>query len=110
MVDSGLIVVVSIIFSMIVCVLVVLTYVKYEWCEVLFSNFTVSQQEVCYMLHLSYLYKNEKNRRECRVCLGSDTLQAVLNTSLRPLNKMIYNHLISQQGYHTTHKKNNTFM
>ena len=42
MVDSGLVVVVSIIFSMIVCVLVVLTYVKYEWCDVLFSNFTVS--------------------------------------------------------------------
>ena len=42
MVDSGLVVVVSIIFSMMVCVLVVLTYVKYEWCDVLFSNFTVS--------------------------------------------------------------------
>ena len=45
MVDSGLVVVVSIIFSMIVCVLVVLTYVKYEWCDVLFSNFTVSYQD-----------------------------------------------------------------
>ena len=43
MVDSGLIVVVSIILSMVVCVFVVLTYVKYEWCDVLFSNFTVSQ-------------------------------------------------------------------
>ena len=43
MVDSGLIVVVSIILSMVICVFVVLTYVKYEWCEVLFSNFTVSQ-------------------------------------------------------------------
>ena len=29
--------------SMVICVFVVLTYVKYEWCEVLFSNFTVSQ-------------------------------------------------------------------
>ena len=44
--DSGLVVVVSIILSMIVCVFVVLTYVQYEWCHVLFKNFTVNIQGI----------------------------------------------------------------
>lgn len=43
MFDSGLVVVVSIIACMILCVFVVLTYVQYEWCNVLFKNFTVSK-------------------------------------------------------------------
>ena len=41
-VDSGLLVVVCIIISMVVSVFFVLFYVQYEWCHVLFRNFTVS--------------------------------------------------------------------
>ena len=40
--DSGLIVVVCIILSMVSCVIFILLYVQYEWCNVLFDNFTVS--------------------------------------------------------------------
>ena len=40
-VDSGLLVVVTIIISMVVSVFFVLFYVQYEWCPVLFRNFTV---------------------------------------------------------------------
>ena len=40
-VDSGLVVVVCIIVSMVVSVFFVLFYVQYEWCHVLFKNFTV---------------------------------------------------------------------
>ena len=40
--DSGLIVVVSIIVCMLLSVFFVLLYVQYEWCPVLFKNFTVS--------------------------------------------------------------------
>ena len=40
-VDSGLLVVVTIIISMVVSVFFVLFYVQYEWCPVLFKNFTV---------------------------------------------------------------------
>ena len=40
--DSGLVVVVCIIISMVVSVFFVLFYVQYEWCHVLFNNFTVS--------------------------------------------------------------------
>ena len=73
MVDSGLIVVVSIIFSMIVCVLVVLTYVKYEWCEVLFSNFTVSQEEVkfvtCYICLICIKMKRTEESAESALAL-----------------------------------------
>ena len=43
LVDSGLVLVVCIILSMIVCVMVVLTAVQYEWCNVLFKNFTVRE-------------------------------------------------------------------
>ena len=46
MFDSGLVVVVSIILSMIFCVFLVLTYVQYEWCNVLFKNFTVSKNYI----------------------------------------------------------------
>ena len=46
MFDSGLVVVVSIIACMILCVFVVLTYVQYEWCNVLFKNFTVSKNYI----------------------------------------------------------------
>ena len=41
-VDSGLLVVVTIIISMVISVFFVLFYVQYEWCPVLFKNFTVS--------------------------------------------------------------------
>ena len=40
--DSGLVVVVCIVISMVVSVFFVLFYVQYEWCHVLFRNFTVS--------------------------------------------------------------------
>ena len=40
--DSGLVVIVCIIISMVVSVFFVLFYVQYEWCHVLFNNFTVS--------------------------------------------------------------------
>ena len=40
--DSGLLVIVLIIVSMVGSVFFVLFYVQYEWCHVLFKNFTVS--------------------------------------------------------------------
>ena len=43
-VDSGLVVVVCIILSMVVSVFFILFYVQYEWCQVLFRNYTVSTQ------------------------------------------------------------------
>ena len=42
MIDSGIVVVISIIFAMVFIVLYVLLTVKYEWCPVLFPNSTVS--------------------------------------------------------------------
>ena len=54
-VDSGLLVVVTIIISMVVSVFFVLFYVQYEWCHVLFKNYTVSILEGC-------IYTNKQDR------------------------------------------------
>ena len=45
MIDSGMVVVISIIMAMIFIVFFVLFTVKHEWCPVLFKNNTVSQQK-----------------------------------------------------------------
>ena len=54
-VDSGLLVVVCIIVSMVVSVFFILFYVQYEWCHVLFKNYTVSILE-------RYIYTNKQDR------------------------------------------------
>ena len=53
--DSGLVVVVCIIIAMVVRVFFVLFYVQYEWCHVLFKNYTVSILEGC-------IYTNKQDR------------------------------------------------
>ena len=45
LIDSGMVVVISIIMAMIFIVFFVLFTVKHEWCPVLFKNNTVSQQK-----------------------------------------------------------------
>ena len=44
-IDSGLVVVVTILVFLITVMMVTLLYVKYEWCHVLFRNNTVSQPD-----------------------------------------------------------------
>jgi hypothetical protein len=44
MIDSGMVVIISIILAMIVMVFFVLFTVKHEWCPVLFKNNTVSKK------------------------------------------------------------------
>ena len=45
MADSGLVVVVTVITLLLVAVFIPLISVQYEWCQVLFENNTVSENE-----------------------------------------------------------------
>lgn len=61
--DSGLMVVVLIILTMIIILIYCLLFVKYEWCPVLFANNTVSQTSTWFHYLLNKIEKMERNRK-----------------------------------------------
>ena len=75
--DSGLVVVVFIITSLIITVFSFLLFVDYEWCHVLFKNNTVGTNKCSTLLILNFVLRKQLKNHEAEVTQSEGRLDTI---------------------------------